>query len=102
MTKLQWKDATSYSRGERGTVPPRTYATTVAGEGVAVTCGHIYYPGQWILRSPGLGVIEPHPFAEVADMTPEQAQDAALKLLNRRIAKIAKALSAAVGSSHGE
>src|SRR5690606_15197937 len=51
-TDLTWKDTTSYSQGERGTIEPRTWTISTGDVllrlDVTVT-RHIDYPGEWLL-----------------------------------------------------
>lgn len=44
---MQWKDETSYSRGDKERVPT-TFTATCGPLMLAVTSGHVYYPGRWV------------------------------------------------------
>ncbi len=47
---MEWKDATSYSRDERGKDQrvPATYEAKAGPIRLCITCSHIYYKGQWV------------------------------------------------------
>lgn len=51
-----WTDATSYSQGERGKKPQTAWATEINGVRIWVSCGHIYYPNEWVMRCTALGI----------------------------------------------
>lgn len=55
LMNIEWKDATSYSQGERGKIAPRAWESRIEGIRIRVTCGHIYYPGEWIMTNDDLG-----------------------------------------------
>jgi len=76
---IEWKDATSYSQGERGKIEPTGWETTVSGVRVLVTKGHVAYRGTWIMNCHELGLKERQiGHAEVMGAT--EAQVRALKL----------------------
>lgn len=51
--KLNWQDETTYGRGQRGNIAPRTWGLTLAGIQIIVT-QHIKYGNQWTLYCPVL------------------------------------------------
>ena len=51
----EWQDTTSYSRGDTERTPT-TFSWCFDGLRIVVTCGHIHYPGIWILRCAAVGV----------------------------------------------
>ena len=55
MRKFEYKDETSYSRGERGNVPPRILATTINGIRIVIH-RHRDYPDTWLLSSGRLNI----------------------------------------------
>jgi len=44
---MEWKDETSYGRGERGKVEPRTWATYVGRVRIVVT-KHLRHGDEWV------------------------------------------------------
>jgi hypothetical protein len=46
---MQWKDETSYSRGDKERVPT-TFAAICGPLKLVVTSGHVHYPGRWVAR----------------------------------------------------
>lgn len=49
---LAWRDSTSYSQSEPHPRTPRTFSLQEKHLGkayITVTCGHIYFPGKWIM-----------------------------------------------------
>lgn len=49
MSEIEWKDATSYSQGQRGKVEPLSWECYVNGIRVWVSQGHIAYRGEWVV-----------------------------------------------------
>ena len=45
---LKWEDSTSYSRGKERI--PTTWTCKVGRFELCITCGHIYYPGKWVMH----------------------------------------------------
>lgn len=45
---LLWKDTTSYSRDKDRV--PTCWTADVGSLRLTVACGHIYYPGQWVMH----------------------------------------------------
>jgi len=74
----EWKDATSYSQGQRGKIDPNSWETTIANIQVWVSRGHIYNPETWVVTSRELGV-DAKPIANTADLTKDQALAEALE-----------------------
>lgn len=88
----EWKDTTSYSRDKERI--PTTWSLDL-GEGlhVTVTCGHIYFKGEWIAHC--------EPFFSKHQLhvdSKEQAQSKALKMVRQRLDRVMSALS----PSHSE
>jgi hypothetical protein len=46
---MTWTDETSYQRGERGNIPPRTWSTKVGALTIIVT-RHIHWPDTWLVN----------------------------------------------------
>ena len=49
-----WKDCTTYSRDAKEKIPT-AFETTIGGCRISITCGHIYYPGEFIFHCHKLG-----------------------------------------------
>ena len=76
MTKPQWKDATSYRKGETDK-EPTTWTLRLDGVYVAITKSHIYYKGTWIMSfEPWFKHMEVGP---AENFTAEQVQDLAAR-----------------------
>lgn len=60
MSKPDWKDATSYSQGQRGKTNPTAWECRVEGIRIWVSCGHIYYPGEWVMSCDALNIDKKH------------------------------------------
>lgn len=56
MSDIEWKDATSYSQGQRGKIDPNAWECTVKGVRVWVGSGHRHYPDEWVMHCPELGM----------------------------------------------
>ena len=52
---IRWSDVTSYSRGERGKIEPRTYELNIDGWLVVIT-KHRDWGSEWCLRSRSAGI----------------------------------------------
>lgn len=79
---IEWKDATSYSRGERGSKPPTAWEATIEGARIFVMCGHISHKGEWVVRCDMLGIDLEH-LGAVDEMTAEGAREDAVKFVVR-------------------
>ena len=73
-----WADVTSYSQGERGKKPQTAFQSIVSGTLVWVSCGHRYYPNEWVFNCRELGILEKR-IAPVDGMTPPEACAAAIE-----------------------
>ena len=78
-----WKDTTGYSHGERGKIEPGSWTIECGDLRVTVT-RHLYYPGQWCVISESCGLLL-QSLNIPGDSSAETAQDAALKLVRRRL-----------------
>lgn len=86
---MQWKDATSYSRdGPR--IATAWALKPCADLRISVTCGHIYYPGKWVMHCEPW--FDTHPLGDDI-VHASQAQEKALALVREKVAKIAAALA---------
>lgn len=74
---IQWRDATSYSQGQRGRIEPTAWECDVNGIRVWVSNGHLYYPGEWVMNCPALQM-EQSRIGPSAALTHSDAQKAAL------------------------
>lgn len=57
---IEWKDVTSYSQGQREKIEPTAWECRIEGIRIWVSCGHIYYPGQWIMNCDALDIDKKH------------------------------------------
>tara|TARA_R110000764_G_scaffold164200_1_gene251270 strand:- start:239 stop:550 length:312 start_codon:yes stop_codon:yes gene_type:complete len=75
---MNWKDATSYSQGQRGKAAQTAWKADFEGVIVWVSCGHIDYRGSWVMRCRELGIDLER--LEVADgASSELARDKAIE-----------------------
>ena len=51
-----WKDATSYSQGQRGKIAQTAWEITINGARIWVSRGHRYYPDDWVMTCARLGI----------------------------------------------
>lgn len=96
---MQWKDVTTYSRGERGVKEPTAFELDMGGGfRIWISCGHLYYPGEWVMKCHALGQTEPKKlraqnFVEGA----REAKSVAASMANakaQKFLKISEALTA--------
>jgi len=94
---LEWIDNSSYSRGERGTVPPTTWTTRIGGDdpgaySISITCSHVMCRGVWVCHCPALRIDTEGLGMTKEEATAEQAQMAALMLVRKRLEYMMAAL----------
>lgn len=92
MSKIVWKDATSYSRSD-GAKVPQAWAAMIGPVRLYVTLQHTHYHGKWVA---GLQPITsgPSPLGKAIAVDDVQgAQEAALKLAERILKPYADAYS---------
>lgn len=77
----RWKDCTSYSRDDKERVPT-SYAAEHGTLRVVITCGHIYYPGKWVLHCRALSIDT----MQIPATDLSSAQSIALSIVDKRIA----------------
>ena len=88
---MTWKDTTGYSRN--GDRIPTTWSLDAGDIRITVTCNHIYYKGEWIVRC--------EPFFEHKKLfvkTKEEAQTKAIAMVRVRLESALTALQE-VGAS---
>lgn len=85
---MEWKDTTSYSRGDKER-EPKTFSATCGPLKLTVTKGHIYYPGKWVAHAYPL--FDTHPL-DVETLG--QAQDAVVQMARKWLEAASAALSA--------
>lgn len=87
-----WKDITSYSRGDKDRTPTTWALQLGGGLRITVTKGHIYYQGIWVMHCEAVNI---HALElGIADAMPlEQAQQAAIDRVWVRLSTWVEALS---------
>ena len=81
MRTLEWKDATSYSRGRER--KPNTWTTEIAGLVITVCNGHVNYPGKWIMHCYDIR-LDTIPLDKATTL--DEAKQMAVGLVKRRVA----------------
>ena len=76
MRHLIWKDATSYSQGQRGKKPQTAWETDLDGVRIWVSCGHLDHPGRWVMNCRPINIIKRD--IGGTNLTSEQARDRAV------------------------
>lgn len=76
---IEWKDATSYSQGQRGKIEPNAWECAVSGVRVWVGSGHRYYPDEWVMHCYSLD-IEAKRIGPTAALSDADAQCEALRI----------------------
>ena len=89
---MDWKDTTSYSKGDRGHKLPSSFTYDNGLLKITVTKGHIYYPDKWIMHcfKLNLSEIDLH---LTSDITAKVAQDKAFKMIRNHIKKISESIT---------
>ncbi len=90
MTDAQWKDESSYSRGERGRVEPSVWVLSLPTTRISVH-RHIHRPGKWLLTCRRLGI----EMKELKASAIEEAVSEALLLLNLSAIMVSEDIKAA-------
>lgn len=88
---IEWKDATSYSQGERGKRVPDAWECTVSGVRVWIGSNHRYYPGEWVMHCHRLG-IDTRQVGPASALSDEDARHEALKIAAREASRKARDL----------
>lgn len=86
---MEWKDATSYIRGQVDRTPD-TFSAQCGPMRLVVTSGHIYYPGKWVAHA--------FPLFENKTLTAttrEEAQDEVVQMVRDWLSAAAAGLAAA-------
>ena len=79
---MEWKDTTSYSKGDKDRIPS-SWSANIGKLRIVVVSNHIHYPGRWVLHC--------SPFFNTHELkvdTKEQAQAEAARLVKIEIAAI--------------
>lgn len=74
---IDWKDVTPYRKGERGNIAPTAFSIEVSGATLWLSCGHIDYPNQWVVRFGG-GIRQPQEIAPTETTTEAEAKRQAI------------------------
>lgn len=88
----QWRDCTSYSRGDKERVPT-SYEIKHGWLRICITCGHIYHRPKWVLHCGALGidskritVLDNYQFTADDDLDTVKAR--AIEIVDNRIDEI--------------
>lgn len=96
MSKLVWKDETTYSRFDTQRVPT-SFSLSVGVIEVYITSQHIFNPGNWVMHCKQLG-LDTFAIGIKADVSVDYAKDCALQvikdLLEQRIVSYQETLNA--------
>ena len=89
MAKLQWKDITSYQRGDKE-CKPTTFEIEHGNLRICVVFGHLLRPGEWVCHCQVLGMDTEHlPGVKNA----EEAKAAAIELVQANLRRLQLALN---------
>lgn len=88
---IDWKDATSYSQGQRGRIDPTAWECVIEGIRVWISCDHRYYPGKWVVKCHHLA-IDCQQIGETDDLSANQARALALGFISAAARKQAGTL----------
>lgn len=97
---ITWKDDTTYSRQLTGKVEervPTSWATSISDLHIQITCGHIHYPGMWVMHCYSVG-FDTYPLGTCKTMDAEQAKAAAVARVRSRVLGWMRSLDEAAGS----
>lgn len=91
--KSEWKDATSYSQGERGKVEPRAWEIKTSAVRITVVRGHLTNPGYWVVHCYELGMNTVDLKLPIS-VDVETAKYAAINLVENKALDIARDIAA--------
>lgn len=98
----RWKDITGYSHGERGKIEPKSWMIECGDLRVVVTRDLFYcYRGGWYVNSESCG-LPLRPLNIPDDSSAEIAQNAALRLVRRRLTTLQDDYQAMVSMEEGD
>lgn len=86
MAKKHWKDASSYSRGDKNKVP-NIWVLMVGPLKISVVYNHIYYPDQWTFSCSPFFEHE-----ELGNISAQEAQDKAIQLVRAALKNTLQAI----------
>ena len=89
---MEWKDATAYSRGQRGAKKPTAWEIGNGRIRVWVSKGHTHYPGEWVVTCHALGM-EAVSTGLGSDVDKDTAKTCALNMAETEARKIAREIS---------
>lgn len=81
---MNWKDATTYSRGQGGKAPQTAWSIEAGTLKIYLTNNHRMYPGDWIMHCYELNIKEKL-IGEVDYMDLEEAKAKALDAVEKKI-----------------
>lgn len=90
---MEWKDATTYSKGQRGTKEPTAWEVGSGHINVWVSKGHIHHPGEWVVTCHVLGM-EAVSTGLDSEVDKDTAQHCALNMADAEVRNIAREISA--------
>ena len=88
MRQAYWKDATSYSQGQRGKSPQTAWETEVDGLRIWVSCGHLLHPDRWVMNCSVVG-LKNHDLGGI-EIPSEQARDRAVMEVYHKAGSLAQ------------
>ncbi len=76
---MNWKDTTSYSRGQVNIIPS-CWTLKTQHVTIDVLNGHIHFPGEWVMHCHSIGINKKR-IGIVGQMTEEQAKETAIQIV---------------------
>lgn len=84
---LKWEDTTSYSQGQRGKIAQTGWGTTVKGIRIWVSCAHLAYPGEWVVRSSVLDDGRPFTLGRKHELSSQHARNLAVHAVRSEVSE---------------
>lgn len=85
--KKEWIDSTSYSQSDLEK-KPTCWSLKTKSLRIIITCGHIYYKGEWIMHCFDLGIKEMSLFVKTKEEAKKKSINIVKNLLNNMLKEI--------------
>lgn len=90
---LEWKDTTTYRRGETRGENPTSWTLRTDRLRITVVSDHIHYAGQWIMHCPELNLSELQLYLQADKVGAKKAQERAVAVVRMKLEDMLSSLN---------
>ena len=87
---MEWTDCTTYRQNQKNR-KPTAFETKAGNLSILITCNHIYYPNEWILRTTPK-IVDMYSLNLASSVSVKRAQQKAISIIKRNLNNILKNL----------